>query len=263
MFRHLAVGRLVLAVLAVSVLVMAPVAHAQSVGDTQGVTQPNPTHESGNPIEDQGSNYNYRSSITRVVPHVTGLGLEVLEFADRLILTNHTGATITVYGYEGEPYARVQADGAVEVNTRSPAYYLNQNFYADVTVPASASASAPPRWTVIDRTGQFEWHDHRIHWMSPIPPAKIKDRGRRTWIFDWEVPIAVGAQRGAVYGELFWVPEEGTRTPVGAIVALVAITVLGLGLVLVLRRRRSGAPPAAAAGGGSGSQADDSLREAW
>jgi hypothetical protein len=249
-------GRLVLVALATLVLALPSAVHAQ------GVTQPNPTQESGNPINDQGSNYNYRSYITRIVPHVTGLSLEVLEFADRLVLTNHTGRTITVYGYEGEPYARVRADGAVEVNTRSPAYYLNQNFYADVTVPASASASAPPRWTVIDRTGQFEWHDHRIHWMSPIPPAKIKDRGRRTWIFDWEVPIAVGAQPGAVYGELFWVPEEGTKAPAGAIVALVAITVLGLGLVLLMRRRRSGAPPSAT-GGGAGPENVESLGEAW
>jgi hypothetical protein len=51
---------------------------------------------------------------------------------------------------------------AVELNTCSPAYYLNQNFYGDVTVPSSASPSATPQWTVVDRTGQLEWHDHRF-----------------------------------------------------------------------------------------------------
>jgi hypothetical protein len=214
-------------------LILAPAfAQAQNYG------QSNPSQESGNPIDDQGSSYNYRSYVTGVFPRVPGLSLEVLEFADRLVLTNHTGKTITVYGYEGEPYARVLADGTVEVNTTSPAYYLNQNFYAQVTVPPSATAHATPHWTVLDRTGQFEWHDHRIHWMSPIPPAKVTDKGRRTFIFDWQVPIRVGTEPGVVHGELFWVPEEGTKTPVAAIVALVAIVLAGLALVFFVRRRR-------------------------
>jgi hypothetical protein len=212
---------------------------APALAQAQNYGQFNPSKESGNPINDQGSSYNYRSYITGVVPNVPGLSLEVLEFADRLVLNNHTGKTVTVYGYEGEPYARVLADGTVEVNTTSPAYYLNQNFYAQVTVPSSATAHATPHWTVLDRTGQFEWHDHRIHWMSPIPPSKVTDKGRRTFIFDWEVPIRVGTTPGAVHGELFWVPEEGTKTPAAAIVALIVIVLAGLALVLFVRRRRA------------------------
>jgi hypothetical protein len=251
MFRRL------VAVLGALVLAPALAAHAQSV------SQPSPTQESGSPINDQGSNYNYRSYITAVAPHVPGLSLQVLEFADRLVLTNHTGRTVTVDGYEGEPYARVLADGTVEVNTRSPAYYLNQNFYGQVTVPPSASTHAAPRWMVVDRTGQFEWHDHRIHWMSPVAPVQVKDRSRRTKIFDWRVPIKVGAQPGTVDGELFWVPEEGTQAPVGAIVALVVVALLGLALVLVVRRRRRSqgppTPPQAAAREGSSKPSG----EAW
>ncbi len=115
------------------------------------------------------------------------------------------------------------ADGTVEINTHSPAYYLNQNFYANVNVPPSASPAAIPQWTIVDRTGQLEWHDHRIHWMSPALPPQVKDRSKRTKIFDWQVPIQVGASRGAVNGELFWTPESGTKAPAGAIVALVVI----------------------------------------
>jgi hypothetical protein len=233
-------------------------AHAQSASQSQ---------ESDNPINDQGSNYNYRSNITGIAPNVPGLSLQVLEFADRLLLENHTGQTVTIDGYEGEPYARVQADGTVEVNTRSPAYYLNQNFYGQVTVPPSASAHAVPHWTVVDRTGQFEWHDHRIHWMSPVPPAQVKDKSKRTKIFNWQVPIRVGAQPATVDGQLFWEPEEGTKTPVGAIVALVVIVLLGLGLVLFVRRRRgSGGPPKAstgADGGGVAGAGGEPTREAW
>ena len=219
-----------------------------------------PTRESGNPINDQGSSYHYRSNVTAVTPRVPGLQLEVLEFADRLVLTNHTGKTITVYGYEGEPYARVLADGTVQVNTRSPAYFLNQNFYGDITVPPSASASAPPRWTVLDRTAQLEWHDHRIHWMSPAVPPQVKDQSRRTKIFDWRVPIRVGAQPGAIDGQLFWVPPAGSKTPLAAIIALAVVLVAAVALVVFVRRRRRGGPDA---GGGGAAGAAAGTEEAW
>ena len=55
----------------------------------------------------QGSSYHYRTYITSITPRAPGLSVEVLEFADRLLLRNHTGKTVTVYGYSGEPYARV------------------------------------------------------------------------------------------------------------------------------------------------------------
>ena len=244
---------------------LAPVAAAQAEDLSQpSIGQIN--HESGSPIDDQGSSYDYRSYITSVTPKVSGLSLEVLEFADRLVLTNHTGKTVTVYGYEGEPYARVLPDGTVEVNMSSPAYYLNQNFYADVTVPASAGSHATPRWAVADRTGQFEWHDHRIHWMSPIPPARVKNTSKRTLIFDWQVPIQVGAQKGTIDGQLFWTPES-SKASTAVIVLGVAIALLGLLFVLFVRRRRSRA--AANAGGGVRGGSDGPggpggpPREAW
>jgi hypothetical protein len=129
---------------------------------------------SQNPLNDQGSSPNYRSTITSISPSAAGLHLQVLQFSDRLLLRNETGRTVEIKGYEGEPYARVQSSGAVEVNTHSPAYYLNQSFYGNVTVPSFATASATPRWQLVDRTGQFEWHDHRIHWMSPVLPPQVK-----------------------------------------------------------------------------------------
>jgi hypothetical protein len=233
---------------ATSAVVVVALASAGVASAATSGTQ-NTTAESGNPINDQGSSFHYRSYITSLTPHDPSLSVEVLEFADRLVLRNHTGKTVTVYGYSGEPYARVLANGTTEQNVRSPAVYLNTNFYANVTVPKSASASAPPKWEVVDRTGQFEWHDHRIHWMSPATPPEVKDKGKRTKIFSWSVPIEVGARHGAIRGELFWVPEN-SKTPTAAIAALIAIVLLGGGLVAVVRRRRSregppGSPPSA------------------
>jgi len=207
------------------------------------------TSESENPINDQGSSYDYRSYITSVTPRLAGLSFQVLEFADRILMTNHSGQTVTIYGYEGEPYARVLANGTAEQNVRAPATYLNTNFYAQVTVPPSASSSAPPKWEVIDRTGQFEWHDHRIHWMSPVPPSRVKNTSRRTLIFDWQVPIAVGARRGAIDGQLFWTPET-SKAPVAVIILGAVIVLAGLAFVLFVRRRRARAAIDGAGPGG-------------
>ncbi len=218
------------------------------------------TQESGNPINDQGSSYHYRTYIRSITPKVPGLSVEVLEFADRLLLRNHTGKTVTVYGYSGEPYVRILPDGSAEQNRRSPAVYLNTNFYANVKVPPSANASFAPRWEAVDRTGQFEWHDHRIHWMSPVTPSQVKDTGKRTKIFDWTVPIAVGTQKGMISGELFWVPNN-SKAPTGAFVALIVIILLAIGTVVLVRRRRG---PRASAGDSAGQSVEpDEQREAW
>jgi hypothetical protein len=247
--------RLIIATLAAAALALPATVQAQ--GPAQS-----PTSESENPISDQGSSYHFRSQITAVEPSVSGVSLQVLEFADRLLLTNHSGQAVIVYGYQGEPYARVLANGTVELNTRSPAYYLNQNFYGNVKVPPSASPSAAPNWVVVDRTGQLEWHDHRIHWMSPALPPQVTNQAKLTKIFDWQVPIQVGTRKGNVSGVLYWTPESGSKAPTGAIIALIVIVVLGLLFVAYVRRRRARRRPPTA-GGESASAVSTDGREAW
>jgi hypothetical protein len=253
-----------IALLSAALLVPATSASAMGAAGGSGGASSSASRlsESGNPINDQGSSYEYRSNITRVTPDVRGLSLQVLEFADRMLLTNHTGQTVTIFGYQGEPYARVLANGTAEQNRRSPATYLNTNFYANVTVPPIANASAPPQWEVVDRTGQFEWHDHRIHWMSPLPPPQVKNRSKLTLVFDWQVPIEVGARKGSIEGQLFWTPESSTA-PTAAIVIGAIIVVAGLAFVLFVRRRRSRAAAAGGGGGGGASHSGGAPKEAW
>jgi hypothetical protein len=182
-------------------------------------------------------NPNYRSVIDSVTPNVSGVRLEILNLDDRLELQNDSGRTVVVQGYNGEPYARLLADGTVQVNRRSPAFYLNDDRFAQVKVPASAKPDATPQWQLVDKAGRFEWHDHRIHWMSTVPPKQVTDQSKRTKVFDWNVPLQVGSQRGAVRGTLFWQPSAGGGAPVGAIAGLGGIALLGLGAVVVVRRR--------------------------
>jgi hypothetical protein len=183
-------------------------------------------------------NPNYRSVINAVTPAEPGLKVQVLNFDDRLQLDNRTGKTVTVQGYQREPYLRLRGDGTVEVNRNSPAYYLNNDRTSTGKVPANAKPGATPDWHVVDRAGTYQWHDHRIHWMSAIPPKQVTDKRKRTKVFDWRVPVQVGAQRASVNGTLFWQPKPGGGIPTGALIALVAIAAAGLGTVFVVRRRR-------------------------
>jgi hypothetical protein len=184
-------------------------------------------------------NPNYRSVVERVIPKLPGLRLQVLNLDDRLELQNTTGKTVTVSGYQGEPYARLLGNGTVEVNRNSPAYYLNDSRTSTGSVPANAKPGATPNWQVVDRAGRFQWHDHRIHWMSSIPPQQVKDKSKRTKVFDWKVPVQVGTTKGSVNGTLFWAGTGG-GAPVGAYAGLAAIALLGLGTVVLVRRRRGG-----------------------
>ena len=221
------------------------------------------SQESGNPINDQGSSYHYRTYITSITPKVPGLSVEVLEFADRLLLRNGTGKTVTVYGYSGEPYARVLPNGAAEQNKRSPAVYLNTNFYANVTVPAVGRAPRRRReWEAVDRTGQFEWHDHRIHWMSPVtPPA---GQGHLQAHEDLRLDRAdQGRQRsrGRSGESCSGCPRAPARRPARSS-PVILIVLIGLATVVLVRRRRTRGGPRPPAGRGIAEAVRGQRREA-
>lgn len=180
----------------------------------------------------------YRSVVTAITPATAGLRVEVLDHDDALQLVNRSGATVVVYGYDREPYARVLADGTVQVNERSPAVTLNEDQHEADDPPATAP-EGPPRWRTLDRTGRFEWHDHRIHWRKDGLPPQVTDRAKETKVFDWRVPLRVGGRPGAIVGTLTWVGEPSSSSfPTGAVVSLAAVALLGLAAVVLIRRRR-------------------------
>jgi hypothetical protein len=180
----------------------------------------------------------YRSTARLIQPPEPGLKVQVLNYDDRLQLINQTGRAVEVRGYGGEPYARLLPDGTVELNKRSPSYYLNEDRYGNITVPPEAKNDAPPEWQVLDKTGRFEWHDHRIHFMSKSLPNQVTDKKKRTKIFDWKVPIVVGGKPARIKGDLYWVPTAGGGLPRGALLALAVIVFSGIFYVEVVRRRR-------------------------
>jgi hypothetical protein len=180
---------------------------------------------------------NFHSSVRAITPAEPGVQVQVLNYDDRLQLVNRSGKPVVVRGYNGELYIRVLGDGTVEVNKNSPAYYLNEDRYANANVPPSATKDAPPAWRLIDKTGRYEWHDHRIHYMAKGTPEQVKDKGKRTKIFAWQVPIEVGGRPARLRGDLFWQPQGGGLAR-GAMLALAALVFGGIFFVEIVRRRR-------------------------
>ena len=184
-------------------------------------------------------NPHYRSTVRQITPGVPGLQLSVLNYDDRLSLHNTSGKDVTVLDYQGKPYVRSLPDGVVQVNTNSQAYYLNVDRYGQVAVPKGLGPQ--PKWKLVNRDGRYDWHDHRIHWMSQSDPPGLKDKNRRQKIDDWTVPIQVNGRRGAIKGTLTWVPLPNAPLPVGAIFAFAALVIVLLIAVFVIRRRREAA----------------------
>ena len=186
-------------------------------------------------------NPNYRSVLHGGTP-APGVHVEVLGYDNELELVNSSSKPVVIYGYDDEPYARVLADGTVQVNQRSPALYLNEDRFGTTPVPPSASAKAAPQWKLQDKAGRFVWHDHRMHYMAKGVPAQVKDKAKKTKIFDYAIPIQVGSTGDmSLHGTLFWI-GSGSGFPVGAVASLVVVALLGILAIALVRRRRRGEP---------------------
>lgn len=117
---------------------------------------------------------NYRSAVTDVVDRdgaparLQDVIWTVLGGDGLLQVCTAGDAEVVVAGYNAESYLRVGPDGVFE-NRNSPAVYLNADRYGNVTVPPDIDPSAAPDWRRIADDRQWQWHDHRIHWMAPTP----------------------------------------------------------------------------------------------
>jgi hypothetical protein len=182
-------------------------------------------------------NPNYRSVVKQVTPATPGVRLSVLNYDDRLLLQNTARADVVVLDYQQKPYIHAAADGTVAVNTNSEAYYLNEDRTGQAPVPKGLGSQ--PAWKVVTRNGRYDWHDHRIHWMGTGDPPNLKDKGVRTKIDDWSVPLRVNGKAGAISGTLTWVPKSSPPLPLGAIFAFAALLIVLSLFVFVIRRRRA------------------------
>ena len=162
----------------------------------------------------------YRSTIKKVEPRMPGLRFKILYGDDQVWLDNRSGKTVVVKGYSGEPYLRF-APAGIFVNVRSPSGYLNQDRYARVQVPKSANAKADPKWEKLAGGDVWAWHDHRIHYMNPIPPPQIKSAPRKPHhVFDWKMPATENGKKFFIAGSLDYKPPPKNDFPYGLVISL-------------------------------------------
>jgi hypothetical protein len=200
----------------------------------------------------------YRSIVEGITPNTPGLTVQVLGFDNQLKITNETGKTVEIEGYEHDPYVLMLPNGTVEVNQNSPATYSNEDRFAVTPIPKFATAKAAkddPNWKVVGHGGQFIWHDHRMHWMSHTLPPDVHDKHVKTKVFNYQVPLKVNGKTATITGELFWVGIPKSSPVVWfAVLAVVAV----LGLLFVRWRRKANGELS-----DDEPEGNDDLREAW
>jgi hypothetical protein len=183
---------------------------------------------------------NYKTELRALRPPVPGLKLTTAGGDRYLVLNNGSGKTAVVTGYDGDPYLRFRANRVVEINVHSPSKYVNEDRFGTLQPPASARPGAKPEWRVVSTSGSYRWFDHRIHWMDRKPPPQVKDKDKKTKIFDWEVPLKVDGRSVTAAGTLLWVPNSSSGSSTGLIIGIVVAALLVLGTGIVVLRRRSG-----------------------
>jgi hypothetical protein len=169
---------------------------------------------------------------------------DVLASDGFLELRSTCPGTVTVLGYEDEPYLEFTAAGVRE-NQNSPAAYLNRDPNANVAVPDRARADAPPDWAPRSSLPTYRWHDHRTHWMSSAAPQTGRDSGS-VRVSQWAIPVELDDDGAGTFryrlearGELWYHPPLPWWIPIG-----LAVLPVGVALGLALLRRDEPDDPA-------------------
>ncbi len=175
---------------------------------------------------------NYSSVVTVIEPIPTGVTIEVVGGDAFLSVAAAPGNRVEVPGYFGEPYLRIDESGAVWINTKSPARYINQDRFGLTVIPLTVDVRADAEWEQVGSGGRFAWHDHRIHWMSPDRPPTIAGDHAEV-VFPWKLTITINNLETEVRGELLWFPSTNPTGPL-------LVGLLGVLPLLLYRRGRVG-----------------------
>jgi hypothetical protein len=172
---------------------------------------------------------NTESVIEKISPALPdGVKIEIVG-GDTFVRLTAVGIQAEVRGYDKEPYLRINESGLVEMNDASVTAVLNGDRYGNVDT-SQMKPGAVPQWRTISVDGVAMWHDHRSHWMSPMTPATIDDKGT---VQKWEIPITIAGKVTVVSGTLY------LREAASVAWWLLIIPAVAIAALLSLLRRRT------------------------
>lgn len=164
-------------------------------------------------------------SITPALP--SGVQVDIVG-SDTFVRVQSDGHDVMVTGYKNEPYMHITTKGEVFVNDGSQTTLINGDRYGNVDTSFFVESPSPV-WRKIGTNGIAMWHDHRVHWMSPKPPAPIDTAGT---VLEWKVSMSVDGVATTVAGTLF------LREKASMLWWLAGFAALLCAVVLSVRRRR-------------------------
>jgi hypothetical protein len=144
---------------------------------------------------------NTESIVDRVDPPTNAVAADIVGGDAFLRMYVMPGHRVDVTGYDEEPYLSVDTDGTVYLNEWSPTGVLNESRYGGSQDPLPEyEPDQEPVWKKIGSGGIVMWHDHRVHWMSPLTPAAINDEGL---VQQWFVPVIIDGVVSTISGSLY------------------------------------------------------------
>ena len=179
----------------------------------------------------------YRSTITSVettdgLPLPEGVSISIEGHDSFLALTVPKGVAAEVPGYEGESYLKIDQDCTTSENQHSMSTWYNKDRFGGDASTDLVDNDANPDWKIIGSTCSVAWHDHRIHYMSSIPPINAEPGDV---IVTDSIALTIDGRDVVVYIESELVaPASQLPAIVGAIVAFAIVTVMWRGTTLAL-----------------------------
>jgi len=144
---------------------------------------------------------NTESLVDAVKPATDAVKLDIVGSDAFVRMKVERGHEVFVTGYDEEPYLWVSTAGTVFINEWSPTGILNETRYGGSQDPLPEyEEGQEPVWKPIGQDGMVLWHDHRVHWMSPLQPAAIDDNGL---VQQWFIPMTIDATPSTVSGSLY------------------------------------------------------------
>lgn len=158
-----------------------------------------------------------------------------------------TGMEIIALGVDGEPFAKVDAEGNMFGNEKSPTWWLSMGD----KVPAEADSKASPEWAWVRGGGSMQYHDHRIHFMAASLDPSLEDGSS---VFDFALPFIIDGTEVVAKGSLVFDstldpsaaaalkspdsanPESNSGTLI--VVAVAVIATLLAGAAVIARSRK-------------------------